>query len=139
MEKTKSQNSFPGVTASVMAPCYKVNDNLLRERTMAQSTTARAIERPKARQLSLFPEIICAAYMVATESPKSAFYRIWIEADAGAFAVIKESGIRDRVLDKRAWPFDTLEGARELFDRRVRSKTNPERKSPRIYTLVYNV
>jgi hypothetical protein len=116
-----------------------VNDNLLRERTMAQSTTARNIERPKARQLSLFPEIICAAYLVATESPKSAFYRIWIEADAGVFTVIKESGIRDRVLDKRSWLFDGFDDARKLFDRRVKSKTNPERKSPRIYTLVYNV
>jgi len=93
-----------------------------RERAMAQSITARRIsERPKARQLSLFPEIICTAYLVATESPKSAFYRIWIESDAGTFTVRKESGFRDRVLDKRAWPFDSLDDARKLFDRRVKS------------------
>ncbi|MGD8846165.1 MAG: hypothetical protein PVJ84_08005 [Desulfobacteraceae bacterium] len=51
----------------------------------------------------------------------------------------KESGVRDRVLDKRTWPFDTLDDARKLFDRRVKSKTNPQRKSSRIYTLVYNI
>ena len=68
-----------------------------------------------------------------------AFYRIWIEAAAGTFTVHKESGIRDRVLDKRAWPFDSLDNARKLFGWRIKSKTNPERKSPRVYTLVYNI
>ncbi len=107
---------------------------------MAQTTTARRLTgRCKARQLSLFPETICAAYLMATESPKNAFYRIWIESDAGIFTVRKESGIRDRVLDERAWPFDALGDARKLFDRRIKSKTNPERKSPRKYTLVYNI
>jgi hypothetical protein len=108
---------------------------------MAQSTTARRIgkPKPKARQLSLFPEIICTACLVATEGPRIAFYRIWIEADARIFTVRKESGVRDRVLDKRTWPFDTLDDARKLFDRRVKSKTKPQRKSSRIYTLVYNI
>jgi hypothetical protein len=57
-------------------------------------------EHLKLRQLSIFPEIVCSAYLVA-ESPKSAFYRIWIEADAGIYTVLKESGIKGRVLDKR--------------------------------------
>jgi hypothetical protein len=107
---------------------------------MAETTTAsRLSERPKARQLSLFPEKICSAYLVATDSPRCAFYRIWIEFDADIFTVRKESGVGNRVLDKRAWPFDTHDEARKLFDRRVKSKTNPDRKSPRIYTLVYNI
>ena len=98
----------------------------------------RRSEHLKLRQLSIFPEIVCSAYLVA-ESPKSAFYRIWIEADAGIYTVLKESGIKGRVLDKRAWPHETLDQARKLFDRQIKSKTNPERKSPRKYTMVYNI
>lgn len=95
--------------------------------------------QPKYQQISLFPEIICSAYLMATESPRSAFYRIWIEANAGLFMVCKESGGNDRVIDQRAWSFDSLEDARKLFDRKVKSKSNPDRKSPRKYTSVYNI
>jgi hypothetical protein len=64
---------------------------------MAETTTARRHSKsPKAKQLSLFPEKICEAYLVA-DSPKSAFYRIWVEEDAGIFIMRKESGTRDRV------------------------------------------
>ena len=79
------------------------------------------------RQLSLFPEVLCSAYLVA-ESPKCAFYRIWIESDAGVFTVRKESGIKDKVLDKRNWAFNEQNDARKLYDQRIRTKTNPERK-----------
>jgi hypothetical protein len=103
------------------------------------SAASCLLERPKFRQISLFPDILCSAYLLAPDSPKSAFYRIWIESDDGVFTVCKESGGKDKVLDQRAWPFDSLEEARKLFDRRVRYKTNPERKSPRKYILVYNV
>lgn len=97
-------------------------------------------ERPKNyRQISLFPDVLCSAYLVATDSPKSAFYRIWIESNAGIFTVCKESGGKDKVLDQRTWPFDCLEDARKLFDLRVKSKTNPHRKSPRKYIIIYNI
>lgn len=95
-------------------------------------------DHAKHRQLKLFPEIICCAYLVA-DSPKNAFYRIWIESDAGNYAVLKESGIMGRVLDKRTWPKEDLDQARKLFDQRIKSKTNPDRKSPRKYTMVYSV
>jgi len=101
-------------------------------------TIAMVCCKPKIRQLSLFPDILCSAYLVA-ESPKKAFYRIWIEANAGLFTVRKESGIWNTVLDKRAWYFDTLDKAQDLFDRRIKAKTNPQRKSPRKYTTVYNI
>ena len=106
-----------------------------------QRATAQYAGKPKFVQRGLFPDIIClcSAYLVATESPKVAFYRIWIEFDAGVFTVRKESGIRNIALDRRAWPFETLDDARKLFDRRIRAKTNPERKSPRKYSLVYNI
>ena len=101
--------------------------------------TTYCADKPKFVQRSLFPEIICSAYLVAMESPKVAYYRIWIEFDAGVFTVRKESGIRDRALDRRAWPFEALDDARKMFDRRIRAKTNPERKCPRKYTMVYNI
>lgn len=104
----------------------------------ASSTIARISDKPKIRQLSMFPDIVRCAYLVA-DSPKSAFYRIWIEADAGIYTVLKESGIKGRVLDKRTWPQESLEAARKLYDRRIRDKTNPERKCPRKYTMVYNI
>ena len=84
----------------------------------------------KFRQLSLFPDIVCSAFLLAADSPKCAFYRIWVEANAGSYAVFKESGIKGRVLDKRAWRYENLDEARKLFERRIRSKTNPERKCP---------
>jgi hypothetical protein len=73
---------------------------------------------------------------VAAYIPKRAFYKIWIEVDAGIYTVLKESGVMDKVLDKRAWRYETLDEARNLFDRRVKAKTNPYRKSPRKYQLI---
>jgi hypothetical protein len=43
----------------------------------------------------------------------------------------EESGIRDRLPDTRDWLFETMEAARKLYDRRIGSKTIPQRKSPR--------
>jgi hypothetical protein len=97
----------------------------------------KKIQRLKHIQLGLFPEKICSAHLVATDSPKKAFYRIWIESDAGVFTVRKESGAKDTVLDRRAWSFGSLDAAEKLYDRRIKAKTNQERKSPRKYALVY--
>ena len=84
-------------------------------------------------QLSLFDsEIIKTAYLRA-DSPRCAFYDIWIESNCGAFVVRKKSGAGERVLDVRAWSFDSLVTAERFFERLVRCKTNPERRSPRKY------
>jgi len=95
------------------------------------------LTRPaKQQQLSLFPDIIRSASLVAADSPKKAFYRIQVEVNAGLFAVVKESGAEGRVLDRRRWPVDTLEQAVKMFDRIIKAKTDPERKSPRKYQLI---
>ena len=103
------------------------------------SAASCLLERPKYRQVSLFPDILCSAYLLAPDSPKSAFYRIWIESDDGVFTVCKESGGKDKVLDQRVWPFDSLEEARKLFDRRVRDQTQPQGIYPPPYIFVSNV
>jgi hypothetical protein len=40
------------------------------------------------------------------------------------------------VLDRRYWPFEVLQDAEKLYEKRIREKTNPVRKSPRKYKLI---
>jgi len=87
-------------------------------------------------QLSLFTKRLKTSHLVAKDSPRIAFYNIWIECIEDDYRIVKESGVKDRVLDRRAWQAETLEEAQTLFDRRVKAKTNPLRKSPRKYTRV---
>ena len=94
---------------------------------------------PTAKQLSLFPDIIRSAHLVAADSPRKAFYRIWIEANAGLYSVRKASGVGSKVLDRRRWPADTLDQAVKMFEKVVADKTNPNRKSPRKYRLINSV
>jgi hypothetical protein len=49
--------------------------------------------RGEYKQLSLFPQKLCSAHLVAADSPKSAFYRMWIADYNGIYLLIKESGI----------------------------------------------
>lgn len=88
------------------------------------------------KQINLFTKKIRSAYLVAWDSPRKAFYRIWIEAAYGEYSVVKESGVKGLVLDRRSWPAADLDEAQAMFQRRVKAKTNPDRKSPRKYTLV---
>jgi hypothetical protein len=59
------------------------------------------------------------------------FIRIWIEENAGLYAVVKESGAGGRVLDRRSWKTETVEEAKGFVARKIKEKTNPARKSPR--------
>lgn len=112
------------------------NSCRLRNELVIPQSAPRVLARPVGVQLSLFPDIVRSAHLVAPNSPKRAFYRIWIEANAGFLAVRKESGIRGRVLDRRRWPVDTLDQAIKMFERVIKAKTNPQRKSPRKYRLI---
>ena len=88
------------------------------------------------QQLNLFTRRLAMAHLVAVDSPRKAFYLIWIEETDGRIQVVKESGAGGKVLDRRCWACDNLEAAQKLFDRQVRYKTNPQRKSPRKYRLL---
>lgn len=90
----------------------------------------------KHEQLNLFSQTLKHAFLVAHNSPRQAFYRIWIEGNVGEIHVVKESGIKGRVLDRRSWPAKNFEDAEVLFQRRIKSKTNPQRKCPRKYVMV---
>jgi hypothetical protein len=87
-------------------------------------------------QMNLFTQNLQSAILIAKDSPRQAFYRIWIKDTMGDYKIVKESGIRGRVLDRRSWPAKNLEAARAHFQRRIKSKTNPQRKCPRKYELI---
>ena len=47
------------------------------------------------------------AFLVAFDSPKQAFYVLWIEAGCESFRVCKVSGAKGRIWHHQAWEFDT--------------------------------
>lgn len=91
---------------------------------------------PKHEQIDLFTQKLESADLVAIDNPRKAFYKIWIEKALDNYKIVKESGIKGRVLDRRSWPCHDLEEAEKGFRRRINAKTNPDRKSPRIYQLI---
>jgi hypothetical protein len=89
-------------------------------------------------QLRLFqPHIIKHVELVSPDSPRQAFYTLWIETLRGKYTVRKESGGMGKVLDRRSWLFSSLEDAERYFNRRIKEKTDPDRRSPRRYHTVY--
>ena len=63
------------------------------------------------------------------DSPRRAFYRIWLIQDKSCFIVKKESGTKIKKLDTREWVFDQIELAEKFYNQKVRQKTNPNRKN----------
>jgi len=70
------------------------------------------------------------------KSPKNAFYNLAIIKIRDGYLVKKESGAGTRVLHKEAWFRETYEEAIRLYQKILREKTNPKRRSPRKYTVV---
>jgi hypothetical protein len=90
-------------------------------------------------QFKLFEWVVLRkAFLVAVNHPRPVYYNIWLEEFMGRYRVRKESGIADRTPDRRAWSYDTFENAEKEFDRNIKSKTNPFRKSPRKYAAAEN-
>lgn len=80
-------------------------------------------------------KVLKNAHLVVTGTPRQTFYSIWIEDYYGTFRVLKVSGARGKVWDKRVWEFSTFDEAEALFTRRIKEKTNPGRHSPRKYSI----
>ncbi len=76
-----------------------------------------------------------SAHLVAIDHPRPVFYDIRIEGCARGYRVCKESGIQGRKPDRRVWRFETLAAAEKEYRRRIRSKTNLQRKAVRKYVL----
>ena len=70
------------------------------------------------------------------ESPKRAFYNLVIIKITDGYLVRKESGAGSKVLHREAWFRETHEEALKLYEKILREKTNPKRRSPRKYTVV---
>ena len=83
-----------------------------------------------------FPDTVKKAYLLAPGSAKQAFYKIWLNRSPDKYKVLKESGARALVLDRRSWEFESLEKAEKFFNQQIKDKTNPLRKSPRKYQVV---
>lgn len=88
---------------------------------------------PKYAQNDLFGETLKSTYLLSPSSPKKAFYSLSLEIEFNRYVIKKQSGFGDKILDRRTWVFDTLSDAEKSFDRRIKQKTRPDRKSPRHY------
>jgi len=87
-------------------------------------------------QLALFEwRKLAAAHLVAVDHPRPVYYDIRIEGCARGYRVCKESGILGRKPDRRVWRFETLAAAEKEYRRRIRAKTNLQRKAVRKYVL----
>lgn len=86
-------------------------------------------------QLKLFEPTICKEVLLVAESPKNAFYRLRLEVSIDGYMIRKESGSGENVLDRRKWPFKSRKIAEKEFDRKIKAKTDPDRKSPRKYRI----
>ena len=78
---------------------------------------------------------LAAAHLVAIDHPRPVYYDIRIEGCATGYRVCKESGIQGRKPDRRVWRFETLAAAEKEYRRRIRAKTNLQRKAVRKYVL----
>jgi hypothetical protein len=68
-------------------------------------------------------------------SPKKAFYRIFLLETEEGYLIRKESGAANKVLDCRTWSKPSLVEADKFYSSIIRRKTNPARKSPRHYLI----
>ncbi len=79
--------------------------------------------------------LLKTAHLLASDSPRQAFYLLWLEKTGQGFRVGKVSGAGGRVWHRQTWEFATLAPAAALFLKRRRQKTNPARRSQRRYRV----
>ena len=81
-------------------------------------------------------KVVLRSTSLKAKSPKRAFYNLAIIKITDGYLVRKESGAGSKVLHREAWFRDSFEDALKLYEKILREKTNPRRKSPRKYTIV---
>ena len=67
-------------------------------------------------QKSIFSNVIKKAYLIS-DSPRKAFYHMWIELQQDQYCLLKESGANGKVLDSRSWCFSKKEEAEKLIQK----------------------
>jgi len=86
-------------------------------------------------QLSFFSTTIDTVYLAA-DSPRQAFYRLYLTSEMGhQVRLEKEWGAKQKILGHRVHVFKSLQKAKKEMARTIREKTNPNRKSKRIYKV----
>ena len=80
--------------------------------------------------------IIKKIHLVAENSPKKAFYELWMEFISDGYLICKASGANGKILDRESWFRKSLDEAREKYQKILSDKLNPNRKSPRKYQLI---
>lgn len=85
-------------------------------------------------QTSMFPNVLRRIDLTA-DSPRKAWWRLTLVECMGQYYLVKESGIKGHLLDRRKWPVKNLRKALILFDKKVKLKTDPNRNSKRIYEV----
>lgn len=88
------------------------------------------------RQLHLF-DFLLKEVRLEAKSAKCAFWALRLFERQGEYYISKESGGNEKVLDRRHWPQKSYESAMKTFDKKVREKLNPNRKSKRRYEIKY--
>ncbi len=110
----------------------KVNDPVWKN-YLLRSSSGKALTMIQTSGLKILKD----AHLVVPNAPRKTFYSIRIEECRGTFRVLKVSGALGKVWDKRTWEFSTLDEAERLFNRRIKEKTDPRRRSPRKYSIEY--
>jgi hypothetical protein len=85
------------------------------------------------RQMSLFPNIVRKIRLVA-DSPRKAWWSLAIIEVYGSYFLIKKSGTKAGLLDTRKWPAKNYDKALKIFEKKVKLKTDPNRKK-RVYKV----
>jgi hypothetical protein len=92
-------------------------------------------------QLSLFnvtnDERMIMRSRLESDSTQRAWYELALIAIRGGFLIEKHSGSDSGGLNVEIWFRRSLDAAEKKYGQILHEKTNPERKSPRKYHLVY--
>ncbi len=84
-------------------------------------------------QLNLFdPAVLRSESLKAETSRRKAFYSIRLMEECGRFSVKKESGANGKTYHEKTWFFPGETEAQSFFERKIREKTNSNRKQ-RLY------
>lgn len=70
------------------------------------------------------------------KSPRGAFYHLFFLELTDGYIVREESGTGEKVLHTEAWYRESREETLKLYNRILKEKTNPGRRSPRKYQII---